>query len=289
MNRLLVSACAVSFLLAALMLAAAQSPNNSKQQPTPKPGEQKTEAPTKQLPQPKEQPLQAILEDLCGTVDVKLASGQDFAEGKKGMKLPEGTEIWTGYASEAIIAFADNTRILMRAVSNIVINKLTKSKMAVKGEVKMQIGSIKVEVKKTELKADLKVSTPNTTASVTGTEIREISTYPDTGDRYQLADGTILIWGRRGRWLRLHAPGGTDHTLRNPGTLRLEEESIRPYMFGMDLEEEEQMLYGQEDYLSDPSLSSTEESILESSRDEQAAEGSALPEPPAPPEYVPMQ
>lgn len=106
-------------------------------------------------------------------VDVWRPEDTDWVEAQSCMNLADGTKISTGYDSAVVLDFVPvppceekTTTIASLTQLNVTANIFNQTVWQTK--LKLDVGTINVDVKKGELKTDLKVATPNTTASSSG-------------------------------------------------------------------------------------------------------------------------
>ena len=101
---------------------------------------------------------------------VEIREGQTgWIKAEKGMKLPPGTLISTGFKSNAVIEL-DNSEIFLKPLTRVRIDELSKSGNTVKTNLNLKLGRIKADVKSSKgLKHDFTLKTPVSTAAVRGT------------------------------------------------------------------------------------------------------------------------
>jgi hypothetical protein len=128
---------------------------------------QAQEPPKPPAPAPKEE-LEAVIVALKGTVDVKRPEDKDFVAAERNMKLKKGSELCTAVASTATLLFTGNVRVVVKPLTQAKIDELAKQGGAVNADVNLKFGTIEVDIKKGDLKADMKVTAPNSTTSVSG-------------------------------------------------------------------------------------------------------------------------
>ncbi len=112
--------------------------------------------------------LEAVIVAFKGTVDVKRPEDKDFVPAERNMKLKKGSEVCTAVASNATLLFTGNVRVVVKPLTQARIDDLVKQGGAVNADVKLKFGTIQVDIKKGDLKADMKVTAPNSTTSVSG-------------------------------------------------------------------------------------------------------------------------
>jgi len=116
----------------------------------------------------KREELEATLVAFKGTVDVKRPEDKDWVAADRNMKLKRGSEICTSVASAATLLFTGNLKIEVRALTQARVDELAKQGGAVNSDVRLKFGSIEVDLLKGDLRTDMKVSAPNSTTSVSG-------------------------------------------------------------------------------------------------------------------------
>jgi len=110
--------------------------------------------------------------EVKGSVDHKLP-GQKWEPLKAGMKIKRGAMVQTGIKSGALLQFGKSTKVLVRASTFAVINESFAEKNAYAGEMRVDVGSVRLEAKpEREEKLDFKVETPQGTAAVRGTVLQ---------------------------------------------------------------------------------------------------------------------
>ncbi len=177
-------------LLAFLAAGAAASFAREGQEPKKEPGAQEAA---------KKEPLEATLVAFKGTVDVKRPEDKDWVAAERNMKLKKGSEICTAVASTATLLFTGNVKVDVKALTQARIDDLTKAGAKVNADVNLKFGSIEVDIQKGDLKADMKVTAPNSTTSVSGSQ-GIVRAYAQGGG------GMISLRCFTGSWL--HEAGG---------------------------------------------------------------------------------
>jgi hypothetical protein len=116
----------------------------------------------------KREELEATLVAFKGTVDVKRPEDKDWVAAERNMKLKKGSEVCTSVASGATLLFTGNLKIDVKPLTQAKVEELAKLGDAVNADVKLKFGSIEVDIQKGDLRSDMKVSAPNSTTSVSG-------------------------------------------------------------------------------------------------------------------------
>jgi FecR-like protein len=116
----------------------------------------------------KKQDLEATIVAFKGTVDVKRPEDKDWVPAERNMKLKKGSEVCTAVASSAKLLFTGSIQIDVKALTQAKIDDLAKTGAKVNADVKLKFGAVEVDIQKSDLKADMKVTAPNSTTSVSG-------------------------------------------------------------------------------------------------------------------------
>lgn len=119
-------------------------------------------------PAAKPEDLEATIVEFKGTVDVKRPEDKDWVAAARNMKLKKGSEICTSVASTASLLLTGNVKIDVRPLSQATLEELAKAGGQLNADVKLKFGAIEVDIKKGDLRSDMKVSAPNSTTSVSG-------------------------------------------------------------------------------------------------------------------------
>jgi len=119
-------------------------------------------------PAEKREELEATLVAFKGTVDVKRPEDKDWVPAERNMKLKKGSEICTAVASTAKLLLTGNIQVDVKALTQAKVEDLAKAGGKVKADVNLKFGAVEVDIQKGDLKADMKVTAPNSTTSVSG-------------------------------------------------------------------------------------------------------------------------
>jgi len=166
-------------------------------------------APAQPAPAAKE-PLEATIVAIKGTVDVKRPEDKDFVPAERNMKLKKGSEICTAVASNATLLLTGNVKVVVKPLTQAKIEDLAKQGGAVNADVNLKFGTIEVDIKKGDLKADMKVTAPNSTTSVSGS-FGWVRCYAAGGG------GQVTLHTESGSW-NLSLPGlGLDQGIEGAG------------------------------------------------------------------------
>jgi hypothetical protein len=117
---------------------------------------------------PKKQELEAVLVSLKGTVDVKRPDDKDWVPAERNMKLKKGSSICTSVASTASLLFTGNVKVTVKPLTEATIDQLAKGGETMNADVNLKFGAIEVDIQKGDLRTDMKVRSPNSTTSVSG-------------------------------------------------------------------------------------------------------------------------
>jgi hypothetical protein len=144
----------------------------------------------------KREDLEATLVAFKGTVDVKRPEDKDWVAAERNMKLKRGSEVCTSVASGATLLFTGNLKIEVRALTQAKVEELAKLGNAVNADLRLKFGSIEVDLQKGDLRSDMKVSAPNSTTSVSGSNGIVRAPATDGGCRVTLRT-TTGTWNHR--------------------------------------------------------------------------------------------
>jgi hypothetical protein len=133
----------------------------------------------------------ATLESFSGDVQIKQSAGEDFAGAREAMGISEGASLMTGFESEATIRFADDSKVQVRELSKVKIDKMEMKKGSVNTRLELGVGNVRANVsKRQDTTTDFEVKTPMATVSVRGTD-KEIWSYSDTGTYVRCYEGVV--------------------------------------------------------------------------------------------------
>ncbi|MDP3769818.1 MAG: FecR family protein, partial [bacterium] len=136
--------------------------------------------------------LQARVIRLDGTADMQLSDGT-WVVVEEGTIIPYGATIFTGYAAEAELQFSEYGVVTLRSLAELNIEQFEKDSSVYRTELKLETGELRFKVIESKLKTDMKVSTPNYTASPAGTDFGA-SHNKETGITiWEIYDGSIEI------------------------------------------------------------------------------------------------
>ncbi len=168
-------------------------------------------------PEIKDGLLEVTIDDFRGTVEVKEDLNKDWVKAQKGMKLKEGAKVSTGFRSKVSLLFTDNSVFVVKSLTQMTITRFLQEKDTIETKIKLRIGNIRLKVKEDQpVKTDLKVTTPNATCSVRGTDVKGIKTSPDMGDNYSVNSGHVRMKNVEGRTRSLRGGESTNQNLIHP-------------------------------------------------------------------------
>lgn len=145
---------------------------------------------------PKKDWGEATIERLTGGADLLLPGADPNAddswkEAREGDVIPYGAKLFTSYASEATIHFSHGPVILILALSEVTMGK--PETYGLERRVELGTGDVRFKATQGDFRTDWQVSTPNTTASPTGTDF--FASYDkNTGlTIYEMYDGSLAV------------------------------------------------------------------------------------------------
>jgi len=117
--------------------------------------------------------VQVEVVEVSGSVEFKLPGKEHKWEAvKAGSKLARGAMVQTGLKSKALLQFGRSTKVLVRASTFAVINEAFLKKNELKGELRVDVGSVHVDADENrDEKLEFKVTTPQGTAAIRGTRL----------------------------------------------------------------------------------------------------------------------
>jgi len=144
--------------------------------------------------------LVVSIEEIAGSVEYRPSEDARWHDATAGLKLSQGAELSTGLASKAALALGDNSIVVLGSFTEVSIDKFFKDAEAVRTMLRMKSGTLRAKVRSDRVRSDFKVVTPNMTASVTGTKIKEVTTSPDMGDYIGMGDeGHLVVETEKGK------------------------------------------------------------------------------------------
>jgi hypothetical protein len=193
------------------------------------------------------QQFTAQLAKADGEVTVRRDGGAwELAEA--GRNLTEADEIATGVDSTAAVKFSDGTEMQLKELTQIRVGKLAGAAERKKVEIELRVGEVSASVKpRKTVDTNFDIKTPTATASVRGTEIREVSYHPARGTSTELSSGALLVRSVRGNVLSRGADrvrvdvGGR---VQPPGELARQRGRVRVEPQGLTRNERNQIARG---------------------------------------------
>lgn len=131
----------------------------------------------------KKDPLTAVIRELDGLADMQLVDGT-WVVLKQGDLIPNDAKILVGFDSNLTLQFSDNFIATLHSLTEFDIQKFEKDPNHLKIELNVGAGDIRFKVLEGKFQTDMEVSTPNSTASIYGT---------DFGVAYDKESG-VSIW-----------------------------------------------------------------------------------------------
>ena len=117
----------------------------------------------------KRPPLTAVVAELDGHADMKLADGT-WVTLEVGSVIPNDAIVYTGYAATMLIRFSDHLIVILRSLSELSVKQFETDPSVYRTELKLESGELRFKVLEGTMKTDMKVSTPISTGAVTGTD-----------------------------------------------------------------------------------------------------------------------
>ncbi len=139
------------------------------------------------------QTMSAKIVALEGDVTVKKDDKSEWGKASANQELPEGAYLMTAFESNCELEFIDKSKMKVKELSKIQINKFSTELKKVDAEVTLYNGSVKATVHKdVDTKTQFQVKTPVSTISVRGTEM-DITTQPGFGTENSTISGVVDV------------------------------------------------------------------------------------------------
>ncbi|HNY10258.1 MAG TPA: FecR domain-containing protein [Candidatus Wallbacteria bacterium] len=139
------------------------------------------------------QAMSAKIVALDGDVTVKKDNKGEWGKASLNQELPEGAYLMTAFESNCELEFVDKSKLKVKELSKIQINKFSTELKKVDAEVTLYNGSVKATVHKdVDTKTQFQVKTPVSTISVRGTEM-DITTQPGFGTTNDTVSGVVEV------------------------------------------------------------------------------------------------
>ncbi|MBI3099264.1 MAG: hypothetical protein HYY93_13640 [Planctomycetes bacterium] len=148
----------------------------------------------------------ATITSVDGAVDIMRPGDSNWVPAQPGMELDQATQISTGPDATVLLSLQNGTEVEVGSLTQGEVAGFAVASIGPEQKRQTDIGSMKVEVRKGALKTDLKVRTPNSTASVSGSSA-EVDYYPDSGVP-AAADEPATVTDRLGKSLKGWVLGG---------------------------------------------------------------------------------
>jgi len=136
--------------------------------------------------------LQARVTKLDGTADMQLSDGT-WVVVEEGTIIPYGATIFTGYAAEAELQFSQYGVVTLRSLAELNIEQFEKDASVYRTELKLETGELRFKVIEADMKTDMKVQTPNYTASPAGTDFGAFYNRETGVTLFEIYDGAIEV------------------------------------------------------------------------------------------------
>lgn len=147
-----------------------------------------------------ENPLQARVQTVVGTVEMRPAKGEPWQPVKAGMVLPPGADLRTGFRARCILDMTDSL-VQIDPLSVVRIAQLEQKGNEVRTRLHLKQGNAQAIVEKGHIESDFAILTPSATLSVRGTRGIKCRFFKDEGGTYGLVDAGLIavIDGQTGR------------------------------------------------------------------------------------------
>ncbi len=130
------------------------------------------------------QELEVTLARVVGSVDVRPRGEDKWIAAREQMVLGKGARVSTGPASRAELLLSDGEgpggTITVMSFTLLTVDEHLRRDDTVHTRLTLKIGAVRARVLPTKLETDFRVSTPSLSCSVRGSEIDEVSHFPDT-------------------------------------------------------------------------------------------------------------
>ncbi len=139
------------------------------------------------------QDVSAKIVALEGDVTVKTDDASDWKPASINQELRQGAYIMTAFESNCELEFMDKSKMKVKELSKIQVNKFTSELKKVDTEVTLYNGKVRATVHKdVDKNTNFQVKTPVSTISVRGTE-KEISVHPGFGTQVHTISGVVEV------------------------------------------------------------------------------------------------
>jgi len=139
------------------------------------------------------QGISAKITSIDGDVTVKADEKAEWQPAKAGQDLSQGAYVMTAFESNCELEFTDKSKVKVKELSKIQINKFTNELKKVDTQVTLYNGKVRATVHKdVDKNTNFQVKTPVSTISVRGTE-KEIAVQPGFGTSVQTISGVVEV------------------------------------------------------------------------------------------------
>lgn len=152
--------------------------------------------------------LQFVVRNLDGSADMQLADGT-WVEVQEGSIIPYGAAILTGYAATAELESSNHLVIVLRSLSEINVEQFVKDASVYRTELKLETGELRFKVLEPDLKTDMRVQTPNTTASPAGTDFGVSYNKETDTSVWEIYDKSITVTNTAGETATISSSYGS--------------------------------------------------------------------------------
>ncbi len=129
----------------------------------------------------------AVFKDMKGKVQIRLPGGQQWKKAGRGMKIPKGATISTGFRSTALLSLGKNSEIHVKPLTRMTLEELVTKSGVVTTGLYIRVGTISAKVKNDPgLTHDFRLRSSVSTAAIRGTE------FEYSGNRLAVFKGAVL-------------------------------------------------------------------------------------------------
>jgi len=129
------------------------------------------------------QELEVTLARVVGSVDVRRAGQDRWIAAREQMLLGKGARVSTGPASRAELLLSNGEGsggvITVMSFTLLTVDEHLRRADTIHTRLTLKIGAVRARVLPTKLETDFRISTPSLSCSVRGSEIDEVSYFPD--------------------------------------------------------------------------------------------------------------
>lgn len=147
---------------------------------------------------------------MTGDVTCKTDDGGEWKKASVTEPLFEGAYLMTAFESSCDLEFSDGSKMAVKELSKIQINKYSTGLKTVDTQLSLYNGSVRATVHKdVDVNTQFKVKTPVSTISVRGTE-KEIDSYPGFGTQVRTISGIVEVQNNLGQSVTIQKDENTD-------------------------------------------------------------------------------